>query len=51
MRFSTPDLSCITERDRNRVYEPAEDTFLLLDTLEQEVDLIRNIRYDNKYNL
>ena len=39
--ISTPDLSCITDEDKDSVYEPAEDTFLLLDTLEEDCHLIR----------
>lgn len=42
--ISTPDLSCITDSDKDTVYEPAEDSFLLLDTLEQDCQLIRNKR-------
>ncbi|XP_014681572.1 PREDICTED: hemK methyltransferase family member 2-like isoform X2 [Priapulus caudatus] len=40
----TPKLSHLTSEDYNDVYEPAEDTFLLMDALEADIELIKKLR-------
>ncbi|KAG7450193.1 S-adenosyl-L-methionine-dependent methyltransferase [Guyanagaster necrorhizus] len=39
----TPNLSHLTSADYDSVYEPAEDTYLLLDALEQDAEHLREL--------
>ena len=42
--FATPTYKHLSAADFERIYEPAEDSFLLMDALEKECDLIRKIK-------
>lgn len=37
----TPSLKHLSKEDYQRVYEPAEDSFVFLDALEQDADQLR----------
>lgn len=40
----TPDISHITREDYRDVYEPSEDSFLFMDALENDMNLIKKLR-------
>lgn len=47
----TPSLSHLKRSDFDKIYEPAEDTFALLDALEQDADRLRGPDRDAQGNL
>ncbi|KAI3643389.1 hypothetical protein MP228_012944 [Amoeboaphelidium protococcarum] len=43
LEFPTPDLSHFSKNDYERIYEPSEDTFLMLDALETDLEQLKLI--------
>jgi len=41
--FPTPKYSHLSQHDFERLYEPAEDTFLMLDAIEKDIQIIQSI--------
>ena len=44
MFTNTPNFSHITQEDFEHIYEPAEDTFLLLDALEKDIHILQDLK-------
>lgn len=42
--MATPTYKHLKTDDFNHIYEPAEDTFLLMDALEKDADVIKKLK-------
>ena len=45
MSFPTPSFAHLKREDYEHVYEPAEDTFLMMDALEKDADFLKERRF------
>ena len=49
MSFPTPSFAHLKKTDYDNIYEPAEDTFLMMDALEKDAEFLRGQRYYSHY--
>lgn len=45
MSFPTPSFAHLKKTDYDNIYEPAEDTFLMMDALEKDAEFLKEQRY------